>query len=121
MRKLVMLGVMLAMILAFAAPALADTVTADGLIAGELEGGAVVAGSPNLAIGAPTLGLGQDAAGAGDFNDAFAIGLNDPFAFNLGIAVGDSSNAFAASGFLDNAVFVQSGNLQLEFEDTFFD
>lgn len=113
MRKLIMLGVMLAMMLVFAAPAFADTVTAGGMIAGELPGGAAVAGSPNLAIGAPTLGPGEDAAGAGNFNNTFAIGLNDPFESNFGLAVGDSfgTAAFAESGFLSsNAAFVISGN-----------
>lgn len=102
MKKLVVLGVMLVMMLALAAPAWADTVTAGGLIAGELEGGAVVAGSPNLANGAPTLSFGEDAAGAGDFSSAFAIGFNVPLEFNLGIAVASPpEGAFAEDIFLD--------------------
>lgn len=102
MKKLAVLGMMLSMMLAFAAPAWADTVAAGGLIAGELEGGAVVAGSPNLANGAPTLSFGEDAAGAGNFSGAFAIGLNSPFEANLGIAVsGPAGGVFAEDVFLD--------------------
>lgn len=102
MRKLVMLGVMLAMMLAFAAPAWADTVTAGGLIAGELEGGAVVAGSPNLAQGAPNLGFGEDAAGAGSFTSNFAIGFNVPLEFNFGLAVASPAEpVFVEDVFLD--------------------
>lgn len=99
MRKLITLGVMLAMVLAFAAPAWADTVTAGGLIAGTLPGGAVVAGSPDLAVGAPNLGLGEDAAGAGDPDNTAALGVNDPFV---------SDFALAAGGSFDNAVFTES-------------
>lgn len=102
MRKLVMLGVMLAMMLAFAAPAWADTVTAGGLIAGELDGGAVVAGSPNLAQGAPNLGFGQDAAGAGDFSSTFAIGFNVPLEFNFAVAAASpGEEIFVEDVFLD--------------------
>lgn len=102
MKKLAVLGVMLATLLASAAPAWADTVAAGGLIAGELEGGAVVAGSPNLANGAPTLGFGEDAAGAGNFSGAFAIGLNSPFEGNFGLAVsGPGGEVFADDVFLD--------------------
>ena len=123
-RKLVVLGVMLAMVLAVAMPAWADTVSAGGQIAGELEGGAVVAGSPNLAIGAPTLGPGEDAAGAGNFNSAFAIGLNDPFEFNFGVAVGGSfeHSSYAESAFLDyNLALANSGGLEVDADAAFFD
>lgn len=102
MKRLTVLGVMLAMMLAFAAPAWADTVTAGGLIAGELEGGAVVAGSPNLANGAPTLSFGEDAAGAGSFTGTFAIGQNAPFEANFGLAVsGPGEGVFIEDVFLD--------------------
>lgn len=102
MRKLAVLAVMLAMVLMMAAPASADTVTAGGLIAGELEGGAVVAGSPNLAQGAPNLSFGEDAAGAGGFSSTFAIGFNVPLEFNLGIAVASPAEpVFAEDIFLD--------------------
>jgi hypothetical protein len=102
MKKLVVLGIMVAATLALATPAWADTVTAGGLIAGELEGGAVVAGSPNLAQGAPNLGFGQDAAGAGNFGSTFAIGFNVPLQFNLGIAAASPpEEVIAEDVFLD--------------------
>lgn len=102
MRKLILIAVILAVTLGMAAPAWADTVTAGGLIAGELDGGAVVAGSPNLAQDAPNLAFGADAAGAGDFSSTFAVGFNAPFEFNFAVAAASpGEEIFADDIFLD--------------------
>ncbi len=102
MRKLILMAVMLTVTLGMATPAWADTVTAGGLIAGELDGGAVVAGSPNLANGAPNLSFGEDAAGAGDFSSTFAIGFNVPLEFNFAVAAASpGEEIFVDDIFLD--------------------
>ncbi len=126
MRRIAVVGVMLAMILAFAAPSWADTVTAGGLIAGELEGGAVVAGSPNLAVGAPTLSFGQDAAAAGNLAppNALAFGINDPFEVNFAAAgVGPVEDDVVAGSVFVGTNFTEAGfgNLDAGTEDTFLD
>lgn len=107
----------LGLVLAAAAPASADTVRVGNLVAGELEGGTVVAGSPNLTVGAPTLGPGDDVAGAGNFaTNTFAVGFNEAFEFNYGVAAAGSADfAFAQSDFLGNDfVFAASGSLSAD-------
>ncbi|HET7480021.1 MAG TPA: hypothetical protein VFJ72_10960 [Rubrobacteraceae bacterium] len=127
MRKLTILAVMLTMALMAAAPASADTVTADGLIAGTLEGGVVVAGNPNLANGAPTLSLGDDVAAAGSQvpPDAFAGGFNIPFTVNVadaGVGTTIEDDVIAGSAFLDtNFVEAGSGSLSVDTQVGFLD
>lgn len=127
MRKLILMAVMLAMILMVAAPASADTVTADGLIAGTLEGGVVVAGDPNLVNATTFLVPGEDAAAAGDFvpPGVFAGGLNTPFKLNIteaGVGTPVEDDVFAGSAFLDtNFVEAGSGSLALDMEVEFLD
>ena len=77
------------MVLAMAAPAWADTVSTSGLVAGPFSENITVAGSPALATGpAPELPLGTDIAVAGNPvpPNPFALGLNDPFTTNFGVA-----------------------------------
>lgn len=127
MRKLILMAVMLAMILMVAAPASADTVTADGLIAGTLEGGVVVAGNQNLTVGAPTLSFGEDAAAAGDLvpPGVFAGSFNTPFTVNIadaGVGTTIEDDVFAGSAFLDtNFVEAGSGSLSVDTEVGFLD
>jgi hypothetical protein len=127
MRKAILVAVMLAVTLAMAAPASAQTVEMGDLVAGPISESITVAGNPNLAEGPiPELPLGSDAAAAGAAvpPNPFAGSVNLSFDVDFAVSgVGaEEDDVVAGSDFLGND-FVETGSgaLSIEFEDGFLD
>ncbi len=89
MKRLMAIAATVSMVLAMAAPASADTVTAGGQVAGPISENITVAGSPALASG-PVFPLpaGTDIAVAGNPfpPNPFALSVNEPLNVNFALA-----------------------------------
>lgn len=125
MKKLTAIAATALMVLAMAAPAWADTVSAGGMVAGTGSDQVTVAGSASLATGpAPQLPFGSDLVVTGNPvpPSPFAQGVNVPFEINEGLAgVGPIQDDVVADSFFFGGDFATAGPgaLSVEAEDTF--